>query len=382
MAISPNNGGTEHATYSIAKYLQSKGNACFSSYSSIYDGLSADCFDETVYTPIESFNNGKFRNYIIRKKIDVIINESGGFGTQKIIHDAVIGLGVRLIAVHHFEPKWFPKTYKRPTFSSVWHSTAVNKRLLVPYEWLRLNILHKINVYKDQRSYKSDYDNSDALIVLSENFIPTIKKYARLRNADRIFAIPNPLSYNFYISENEIKCKEKMVLIVSRLHDKVKRISVALRILGDVMKDSRSKGWNLVIIGDGPDRERYDKYIKENGIKSVSLLGKRTPIEYYKKASIFMMTSITEGLPLVLTESMQLGVVPFAFDTFSSVHDIINEKNGIIVNDMDIDNYTEQMLQLMSNEKRLKHVALNAVKSCHRYETNVVGKKWERIINF
>lgn len=173
-----------------------------------------------------------------------------------------------------------------------------------------------------------------------------------------------------------------MVLIVSRLHDKVKRISVALRIWGDVMKDSRSKGWNLVIIGDGPDRERYDKYIKENGIKSVSLLGKRTPIEYYKKASIFMMTSITEGLTLVLTESMQLGVVPFAFDTFSSVHDIINEKNGIIVNDMDIDNYTEQMLQLMSNEKRLKHVALNAVKSCHRYETNVVGKKWERIINF
>ena len=62
-----------------------------------------------------------------------------------------------------------------------------------------------------------------------------------------------------------------------------------------------------------------------------------------KRAPILCMTSNYEGFPMVLVEAMQYGCVPFAFDSFPSLYDIINDGiNGVIVPAFDEDSYAKK----------------------------------------
>lgn len=89
--------------------------------------------------------------------------------------------------------------------------------------------------------------------------------------------------------------------------------------------------WRLTIVGDGVERENIEKQAKALGLKNVSFEGFKSPIEYYKRARILMLTSEYEGFPLVLAECMSFGVVPAVYGSYSAVYDIVNDGvNGIV----------------------------------------------------
>ena len=55
------------------------------------------------------------------------------------------------------------------------------------------------------------------------------------------------------------------------------------------------------------------------------------PIQHYKEASIFLLTSDLEGFGLVVIESMSYGVVPVVYGSYEAIYDIIdNGKSGLI----------------------------------------------------
>ena len=110
--------------------------------------------------------------------------------------------------------------------------------------------------------------------------------------------------------------------------------------------------------------------------------GFQNPLKYYEKASIFLMTSAYEGFPMALIESQQNGVVPIAMDSYSSLHDIIeNDKNGIIISDNDIKGFVKALKNLMQNQDKRKIMAEEGLKSCKQYNVGVIVDKWERIFN-
>ena len=61
----------------------------------------------------------------------------------------------------------------------------------------------------------------------------------------------------------------------------------------------------------------------ENDIKNIYFEGNKNPLPYYQKASVFLMTSALEGWGLTITEAQQFGVVPVAFDSYPSLHEVI-----------------------------------------------------------
>ncbi len=65
----------------------------------------------------------------------------------------------------------------------------------------------------------------------------------------------------------------------------------------------------LVIIGEGLERPYLERLIEELGIgDSVALLGfQDNPYKFVKRADLFVMSSIFEGLPTVLLEAMAIG---------------------------------------------------------------------------
>ncbi len=67
----------------------------------------------------------------------------------------------------------------------------------------------------------------------------------------------------------------------------------------------------LVIVGDGPDREKLTQYTKENEelASRVFFEGAQSNVrDYYRCFDVFLMSSIAEGIPMTLLESMSLSV--------------------------------------------------------------------------
>lgn len=136
-------------------------------------------------------------------------------------------------------------------------------------------------------------------------------------------------------------------MIVARLDEHSKRLSLALRIWHEV--ENRGYGdWKLTIVGHGPDEMYYRTLADELQLKNISFEGRQEPLEYYRRASIFMMTSAYEGWGITLLEAQQMGVVPVVFDSYVALHDIVgNGVNGIIVENGNLDKYVEQLTALM-----------------------------------
>lgn len=89
------------------------------------------------------------------------------------------------------------------------------------------------------------------------------------------------------------------------------------------------------------------------------------------------MTSDNEGWGLTLTESLQSGVIPIAFHSFESISDIItNHKDGVIVDDGDIDGYVSALLDLMQDEGKRLLMAENAIAKSQNFAPSLVAEKW------
>ena len=147
--------------------------------------------------------------------------------------------------------------------------------------------------------------------------------------------LPNPLNPAFLIPPYEGK-REKRAVAVGRL-DGNKNQSMMIRafagVLADAAKDSKEKkhsrhnagigqfipdfdGWTLHIYGDGPDREKLEGEIHSLGMDGrIFLEGAVSNVaEAISRASIFLLTSDTEGLPNSLLEAMSLGLAPISTD--------------------------------------------------------------------
>ena len=93
-----------------------------------------------------------------------------------------------------------------------------------------------------------------------------------------------------------------------------------------------------------------------------------------------MMTSAYEGWGITLTEAQQMGVVPIAFDSYSSLHDIIEDgKNGVTVNNNDFEEYVEKLLWLMDHEEDRCGMAREAIVSSRRFSLEVILDRWENL---
>ena len=70
-----------------------------------------------------------------------------------------------------------------------------------------------------------------------------------------------------------------------------------------IQLDKEFNEWHLYIVGDGKDKSFYLDFTRNNNIPNVHFEGRRYPIPYYKRASIFAMTSAFEGFPMSIIEA-------------------------------------------------------------------------------
>lgn len=128
-------------------------------------------------------------------------------------------------------------------------------------------------------------------------------------------------------------------------------------------------------MGDGKDKEVLK--IQANNLKNVFFLGYQDPTPFYEKASILCMTSLFEGFPMVLTEAMQHGCIPIAYDSFPALKDILSSGiDGFAIKSFDKKEFATQLLELINNQELRERLAGNAIRNVARFDSEIVATQW------
>lgn len=229
--------------------------------------------------------------------------------------------------------------------------------------------------YIDTIRYK--YDNIDYLLALTKTLESDYQEFVSNNKKTKVVLLPNMLCD---INDKITNLNSKNVITVSRL-DKGKRVDEMIKMFIKIKKEDSK----FFIIGDGAEYGRLSQIIKENNLQNqVILTGYKTKQEIEKfmlDAGLFMMSSISEGLPMVLLEAMSYGVPCIAYRTASGVADIITDGyNGFVIENRNEEEFIEKAKLILNDKFLQRNMSINAKESIKRFSKEEILKKWYEIL--
>ena len=193
-----------------------------------------------------------------------------------------------------------------------------------------------------------------------------------------VTVIPNPCAINSRKSKVESR-KTKTVLAVGRLHEQ-KGFDLLLQAWKPIEKTYSD--WSLRIVGEGPKRAELEAQIESQDLKRVVLAGATNNVlDEYEAASIFVLSSRYEGLPLALIEAMWSGLPCIAFDCPQGPAELLAENRGWLVPDGDIAELTAQIAYALSHpEEALKCAQKAQTFAQTTYSEAAIMPQWVQLI--
>ena len=141
----------------------------------------------------------------------------------------------------------------------------------------------------------------------------------------------------------------------------------------------------LLIIGGGDDRPKYEQLISERGIKGITILDfmpKAELFRYYKAADIFVLPTREDIWGLVVNEAMAQGLPVITTDNcMAGVELIENGVNGYVVKTESVDEMRERLRELIKSPQLRAEMAKNNLKKIAPYTMENVAKCHIEAIN-
>ena len=233
------------------------------------------------------------------------------------------------------------------------------------------------NKYINVLKYK--YNNIDYLFALTKTLEKDYKDFLKGNNDHtKVVLMPNML---YEIPNKESKLKDRNIITVSRL-DEGKKIDDIIRAFSKL----KEKDWKLYVIGDGKEYNNLNSLIDELELKDrVILTGYKNKEEiekYMLESSLFLMASVSEGLPMVLLEAMSYGIPCIAYHTDSGTDDIIKDnKNGYIINNRNEKEYINKIEKVIKDDKLRIKLGKEAKSTAYDFSKEKITEKWLKILN-
>jgi glycosyltransferase involved in cell wall biosynthesis len=140
--------------------------------------------------------------------------------------------------------------------------------------------------------------------------------------------------------------------------------------------------WQLWIFGGGARRDKLAAQIERLGLTGrAHLKGTAAHLdERFVAASIYVLSSRYEGLPMVLLEAMSAGLPAAAFDCPTGPAQIISHgKSGLLVPAQDVPALAAGICELIEDPVRRQAMGAAARKDAARYSIDAVARRWEEL---
>ena len=294
-------GGAERITLQLAEYLAAN--------------------DHSIHLAVL---NGRLNHYHCTAAIrytDLQLSESFAYGkmwknkvlspNEKTKIDTLLTNNFDLIITGYNNGHWLAPYLK----GNVWH--WIHGDLL---EFRKFNnplkqIKEHIRFFKNKRKFAKLFKNRN-LITVNRDLESKAKTYAQPKS---IITIANGVNIPPNLLNQSSNFEKKWdVIFVGRLVP-IKQVDHAIKAFA--MSNINGK---MAIVGDGSERQKLEELTNELGISDrVIFLGWiEDPLELMLQSKCLVMSSLYEGCPVTLAESIALGVPIFSYNSSSGIQDL------------------------------------------------------------
>ncbi|MFJ2481845.1 glycosyltransferase family 4 protein [Pseudomonas sp. NPDC087598] len=139
---------------------------------------------------------------------------------------------------------------------------------------------------------------------------------------------------------------------------------------------------DAVMLGDGPEREALQARIDNAGLQQrIRLPGYQTVMQpWWQRLDALVISSRTEGTPMILLEAMQAGVPVVAFGV-GGIPDVLEHRhNGLLAEPADSSALARQLDTLLTEPKLARQLRDNAKRTQQdRYDLKALAERWSQL---
>ena len=152
-----------------------------------------------------------------------------------------------------------------------------------------------------------------------------------------------------------------------------------------LLKEKTDIKFKLLILGNGINKKKFSEYIKSNNLnKSIKILSfKKNPYPYLKNSDVFILSSLYEGLPNVLLESLVLKKFVISTNCPTGPKEILdNGKGGLFFkmkNELDLFN---KITHYIKNKSKCMIMTKFGYRRLHRFDYSKNLNKYVELFNF
>lgn len=233
--------------------------------------------------------------------------------------------------------------------------------------------------------YKYISKMADKIIVNSLDFQNEYKKKFNIQT----HCIYNPLNKSEIIKKSNEKLKFSFfkkntinLINIGRLVDQKDQMTLLVSL--KKLKNNSNYDFRLLIMGSGVNKNLLLNYIKENDLKkNVKLIDfQDNPFPYLKRAEVFILSSLYEGLPNVLLEGLSLKKFIISSNCPTGPKEILdNGNNGLLFKMGDADDLLKKIYYYLENKKKCDHLLKNGLKRLWRFDYQSNLRKYVKLVS-
>lgn len=227
-----------------------------------------------------------------------------------------------------------------------------------------------------KKSYRllaeSIYPYLDKQLVVSQSLKDNIKRNIGIDT----LVVHNMIGQKFADNLIETEVKQglfKITSVGSLLH--VKGYDILIEAMNMISKELPN--WELIIIGEGPERaslqEAIEKYGLQNNIKLIGRKNKDEIIKRLNESTMYVSSSRSENFSVSIIEALSAGLPVVATDC-GGIKECLNEKNGLLA---PVENACELANAILSMNNNIKKYDRKYISDdCRsRFSPNVIARK-------
>ncbi len=219
---------------------------------------------------------------------------------------------------------------------------------------------------------------ASAYVVLTER-----DKY----NFRQHFKIRCPLEniYNIIPEQSGVQYNIDSKIILSAGHHRIIKNFTIIPDIGKLVFD-KHPDWKWYIYGtcSGESYKLLKNKIEKAGLSNNIFLFDRSKNmdKIYSSAAMYVMTSLMEGLPMVLLEAKSHKLPLISFDIETGPDEIIrHNEDGFLVEAYNIQEMADKICELIENEKQRNEMSNLAQTNLHFFSEYEVTLKWKKLLS-
>lgn len=272
-----------------------------------------------------------------------------------------------------------------PNLMSIFAKLFVRKIKVIICVHCYLSIALKEDNFLTRMMPKFFYSKADKIISVSKESAEDIdNNFGVPRN--KIITIYNPHDLeNIYELKDEEICDDffknnnpKIISVGSLI------IRKGYKYLINAFKLVRKRGINadLIILGEGIEKANLENLSRNLGLENHVIFAgfKKNPYKYMRNSSVFVLSSLYEGLPNVIIEAMACGVPVVSTRCPSGPEEIITDGvNGLLVPVKDEKALANAIIDLLKDKDKAKNLAEEGRKRAEDFEVKKIVKEYEKV---